>query len=200
MPWAPDYITLADGKAFLRVTDALDDVEIGNWITAASRAVDRRCNRQFGQLAAPAARVYRRPAVWDPMSGLWIREIDDTQDLTGLTVGGVAYASSGAVLLPDNAPADGRPWTALGYADMPEMSYPGVPLAVTVVARWGWTAVPTQVVAATKLQINRWNSRRDSPFGVAGSPSDNSEVRLLSKLDPDVAVTLAGLSRRRRVG
>lgn len=200
MPWKPDYVSLADGKAYLRVTDATDDVEIGNWITAGSRAIDKRCNRQFGQLAAPAARVYRRPAVWDPITGLWIRAIDDVQDVTGATVNGVAYASSGAVLLPDNAPADGLPWTALGFADQPDLSYPGVPVAMTAVMRWGWTAFPTQVVAGLKLQLNRWNSRRDSPFGVAGSPSDGSELRLLSKLDPDVAVALAGLSRQRRVG
>lgn len=200
MPWKPDYLTLADGKGFLRVTDNIDDVEIGNWITAASRAIDARCNRQFGQLAAPAARVYRRPAVWSPEIGLWVRQIDDLQDLTGFTVNGIAYAASGAVLLPDNAPADGRPWTALGTPERPDLSYPGSPSALLAVGRWGWTAFPTQVVAATKLQINRWNSRRDSPFGVAGSPTDGSELRLLSKLDPDVAVTLTGLTRRRRVG
>lgn len=200
MPWKPDYLTLAEGKVFLRVSDALDDAEIGNWITAASRAIDARCNRQFGQLSVAVARVYRRPAVWDPVTGLWIREIDDLQDLTGLTVDGVAYASSGSVLLPDNAPADGRPWTALGFADQPDVSYAGSPESMVVVGRWGWTTFPTQVVAAAKLQINRWHSRRDSPYGVAGSPSTGSEVRLLAKLDPDVAVTLAGLSRRRRVG
>jgi hypothetical protein len=200
VPWSPDYLSLADGKAFLRVSDALDDAEISGWITAASRAIDARCNRQFGQLSVAAARVYRLPAYFDPASGLWIRQIDDTQDVTGMTIGGVAYASSGAVLLPDNAPADGRPWTALGVPDQPDLSYPGSPAALTVVARWGWTAIPAQVVAATKLQINRWNSRRDSPYGVAGSPTDGSELRLLSKLDPDVAVALAGLCRRRRVG
>jgi hypothetical protein len=198
--WKPDYLTLAEGKSFLRLTDALDDAEVTAWITAASRAIDKRCNRQFGQLAAPAARVYRRPAVWEPLSGLWVLEIDDVQDVTGMTVGGVAYASSGAVLLPDNAPADGVPWTALGFTDRPTVSYPGAPAPGTVVARWGWTAVPGQVPAAVKLQLNRWNSRRDSPFGTAGSPSDGSEIRLLSKLDPDVAVTLAGLARRRKVG
>ncbi len=200
MPWKPDYLTLVEAKAFLRVTDALDDTEIGNWITAASRAIDDRCNRQFGQIAAPAARVYRRPAVWDPGTGMWIRPIDDVQTAVGLTVGGVAYASSGAVLLPDNAPTNGRPWTALGFADAPELSYPGAPAALTVVAQWGWTTVPTQIVAAAKLQINRWNSRRDSPYGVAGSPTEGSEVRLLARLDPDVSVSLAGMSRRRRVG
>lgn len=199
MPWKPDYVTVADVKAYLRITDVLDDAELAIWVTAASRAIDKRTNRQFGQLAAPAARTYRDVPALDVMTGLWTQEIDDVQDVTGLLIGGVAYASSGAVLLPDNAPADGVPWTRLGFTTQPDVSYPGSPVARVVTARWGWAAVPAQVLAATKLQVNRWNQRRDSPTGVAGSPDSGSEVRLLAKLDPDVATTLAGLSRRRKV-
>ena len=193
MPWRPDYLTLADAKAFLRVDDTVDDAEITGWITAASRAIDKRCNRQFGKLSVAAARTYRRPAVYDPLLGLWLVEIDDVQDVTGMLVGGVAYAASGAVLLPDNAPADNEPWQRLSFTTCPT-----TPLVVTAV--WGWTAVPAQVPAAAKLQCSRWNKRRDSPYGIAGSPDQGSEMRLLAKLDPDVATTLAGLSRRRRVG
>jgi hypothetical protein len=200
MAWKPDYLTLPEAKNFLRVGDAIDDVEIALWITSASRAIDRRCNRQFGQLAAPATRVYRRTPFYDPTTGFWTLEIDDVQDLTGMTINGVAYASSGATLLPDNAPADGKPWTALGFVTWPYPSYPGQPISNAVVARWGWSAVPAQVPTAGRLQLNRWNARRDSPLGVAGSPDQGSELRLLAKLDPDVATTLAGLSRRRKVG
>lgn len=200
MTWAPDYITVADARAFLRVPDATDDVEIGLWVTASSRAVDKRCNRQFGQLAAPAARVYRRTPYYDPSTGLWLMQIDDVQDNTGLTVNGTAYATSGAVLLPDNAPADGKPWTMLGFNVQPYDSAPGYPMSNTIVAKWGWLAVPSQVPAAVRLQTSRWHARRDSPFGIAGSPDQGSELRLLAKLDPDVHTSLAGLSRRRAVG
>lgn len=200
MTWKPDYITVAQASAYLRVDDTLDDVEVGNWVTAASRAIDKRTNRQFGQLAAPAARTYRRTPFYDPTSGLWLLEIDDVQDSTGLLVNGVAYASSGATLLPDNAPADGEPWQRLGFVTWPFPSFPGLPMTNVVTARFGWTAFPTQVVAACKLQCSRWNKRRESPYGIAGSPDSGSEMRLLAKLDPDVSTTLAGLSRRRRVG
>lgn len=200
MPWSPDYITTADLKLYLGIGDAVDDVQLATWCTAASRAIDKRCNRQFGQLAAPVARTYRRPAVVGAETGLWELEIDDVQTSAGLLVNGIAYASSGAVLLPDNAPADGRPWTRLGFSSMPTLSVPGSPVSTVVVAQWGWTAVPAQVVAAAKLQSNRWNKRRNSPLGVAGSPEQGSEIRLLARLDPDVATVLAGLSRRRRVG
>ena len=193
MTWKPDYVTVDEVADYLRLGDTLDDVELAVWVTAASRAIDKRTNRQFGQLAAPAARTYRRPASYDVTTGLWLLEIDDVQDVTGMLVGGVVYASAGAVLLPDNAPADGEPWTRLGFTTSPTL-----PLVVT--ARFGWQAVPTQVVAAVKLQCSRWNARRDSPYGVAGSPAEGSELRLLARLDPDVATTLAGLSRRRKVG
>jgi hypothetical protein len=200
MPWKPDYITTADLKAYLGIGDAVDDVQLATWCTASSRAIDTTTNRQFGQLAAPAARTYRRPPYYSPSTGLWMLEIDDVQDSAGLLVNGVAYASSGAVLLPDNAPADGVPWERLGFTTCPTLSYQGQPQTNVITARWGWTAVPAQVVGAAKLQANRWNKRRNSPFGVTGSPEQGSVIRLLARLDPDVATTLTGLSRRPRVG
>lgn len=195
MPWKPDYLTAEQAAEFVRLPgDALaDEVELATWCTAASRAIDRRCNRQFGKTDGPVVRTYRRPAAYDRVSGLWLLEVDDVQDVTGLTVGGVAYADSGATLLPDNAAADGVPYERLGFTDAPDSP-------VLVAAIWGWSAVPAQVVAACKLQVNRWAVRRDSPYGIAGSPSDGSEMRLLARLDPDVHTTLAGLARRRRVG
>jgi hypothetical protein len=201
MPWSPDYITVAEAAAYLHVPagDTGDNTELQVWVTTASRAIDRYCNRQFGQLAAPAARVYGRPVVYDPVEGLWCREIDDVQDLTAMTVNSVAFAAAGAVMLPRNAPADGRPWTRIGYLSPPAMTYAGAPSVDTLSARWGWTAVPVQVTAAARLQVNRWNFRRDAPAGVAGSPDSGSELRLLARLDPDVKTTLLGLRRRRMV-
>lgn len=200
MTWKPDYLTVADVKAYLHVTDSVDDVQFQSWVTAASRAIDRATNRQFGQVAAPLARTYRRSPYYDATTGLFTLEIDDLMTTAGLLVNGVAYASSGATLLPDNAPADGLPWTAIGFIAWPVLSTPGAPIVNVLTGQWGWSAVPAQVPAAGELQVARWNFRRDAPAGVAGSPDQGSEIRLLAKLDPDVATTLAGLSRRRRVG
>jgi hypothetical protein len=58
--------------------------------------------------------------------------------------------------------------------------------------------VPSAVKLATRLQASRFMARRDSPYGVAGSPDAGSEIRLLSRVDPDVAVALRGFSRPRR--
>lgn len=199
MTWAPDYITAADVRAYLRVTDTTDDVQFARWATAASRAIDTACNRQFGQVAAPVARTYRRPPAYNPDIGMWVISIDDVQDTAGLLVDGVALASSGAYLLPDNAAADGQPYEQIGLTTWPLASYAGSPISHVITARWGWSAVPAQVTAAALLQCARWNFRRDAPAGVAGSPDQGSEVRLLAKLDPDVATTLSGLVRRRMV-
>lgn len=194
MVWKPDYLTLADAKAFLRITDTADDAELAILITAASRNIDDWANRQFGQLAAPAARVYRRATFYDPSTRLWLLDVDDVQDLTGLLINGTAYASQTAVVQPDNAPADSVPWTRLGWTDQPTTA------TVTVTARWGWTAVPAGVLTAMRFVLNRWQARRTAPFGVAGSPDAGSEIRLLAKLDPDAILALKGLGRRRRVG
>lgn len=200
MAWAPDYVTTSDLKTYLSVTDTLDDTLLGVWATAASRAVDRTCNRQFGKVTTPVARTYRRVPVLDQTTGLWTLEVDDLYDATGLLVNGYALASSSGTLLPDNAPADGRPWTRIGFTAWPYPSYPGMPQTNVITGLFGWSAVPSQVTAACYLQAARWNFRRNSPAGVAGSPDQGSEVRLLARLDPDVATTLTGLSRRRRTG
>jgi hypothetical protein len=60
----------------------------------------------------------------------------------------------------------------------------------TITVKWGWTAFPVPVVNAAKLQTARFVARRDSPYGIAGSPDQGSEMRLLARVDPDVAVIL----------
>lgn len=200
MAWAPDYVSPTDIATYLGVSDTVDNAMFGLWATAASRAVDRKCNRQFGKVATPVARTYRRTPFYDRTTGLWTLEIDDLYDATGLLVNGKAYTGTGCTLLPDNAPADGRPWTRLGMTSWPYDSYPGLPQSNVVTGLFGWASIPSQVIAACYLQAARWNFRRSAPAGVAGSPDQGSEVRLTARLDPDVATTLIGLSRPRAVG
>jgi hypothetical protein len=200
MAWAPDYVTAANLDSYLEIADTVDDTLLAGWATASSRAVDNWANRQFGQVAAAVARTYRQAPWYNQRSGLWELQIDDVQDLTGMTVNGVAFASSGATLLPDNALLEGKPYTRIAFSGQPVQPTPGSTVTTVIVAKWGWTAVPAAVPMACRLQAARWNFRRNSPGGLAGSPENGSEVRLLAKLDPDVAVVLAGLGRPRRPG
>jgi uncharacterized phiE125 gp8 family phage protein len=189
MAWAPDYVTLAELKTYLRITDTADDAELALAITAASRAVDGYCRRQFGQTAAAEERSYT--AYYDRRAGAWIIVFDDLQDITGLTITVEGGAVDDYTLEPVNAAQKGKPFERLrvnsGSTAMPTSERHGV----TIDAVWGWDAVPAAVEQATMLQAHRYHSRRWSPYGVAGSPDQGSEMRLLAKLDPDVESSLS---------
>lgn len=188
MPWAPDYATAQELKDYLRIGDAVDDVQIALAITAASRAVDRHTNRQFGLVAAPEARKYT--ASWDRNLCRWVVEIADLMTVVGLTITTDAGTIDAYDLAPANAPFESYPWTR--FVVRPESALLPVTRgdAVTVTAKYGWTTVPTTIKQATLMQASRLFKRRDAPFGVAGSPDVGSELRLLAKVDPDVAVVL----------
>lgn len=197
MTWAPDYCTAAQYKAYARIGDTVDDTEIATSITASSRAIDRACARQFGKVAAPEARSYVARFDRHRPRPAWCVDIDDIATTTGLvvTIGGVAVTDYS--LEPLNAVAKGKVWTLLVFGPNAE----AVPdasqgLKVDATGSWGWSSTPTTVIAATKLQTARFMARRDSPYGVAGSPADGSELRLLAAIDPDVRVMLSEYVRR----
>lgn len=198
MALEPDYVTDTELKAFVRIDDDQDDAQVALAITAASRAVDDHTNRQFGKVDAPATRYYTAQARTD--RGRWVVLIDDLMSTTGLTVTIEAGTVDLYTLEPRNAAADGRPWTRL-VVDPDATNQPtGDEYEFAIAAPWGWTAVPIPVKQATSLQASRLLARRDSPFGVAGSPDLGSELRLLAKVDADVAVLLRRYVRPRRLG
>lgn len=206
MTWAPDYIAVSDLKAFLRIDsgDTADDVQLARDVTAASRAVDMTCSagfpRQFGQTTGTETRYYTPR--YDCSRGRWVIETDDFQDATGLTVTITnSVVTAAAVTLyakqPINGAATGRPYTRLVVDRLSTVVPRGEENEAAVTAKWGWAAVPVPVAEATLLQAARFTKRRDAPFGIAGSPDSGSEVRLLAKVDPDVAVSLRKYIRHR---
>lgn len=200
MAWKPDYATLAELKSYVRIPDTVDDAEVALAITAASRAIDKATNRQFGLVAAVESRFYT--AEFDRKRRRWIVEIDDVMTVTGLLVNfdsddNGTYESSidEFQLKPVNGAANSRPWTQIVVHPTSTTIPTALEDGVEVVARFGWTTVPTPIKQATLLQASRILARRDSPYGIAGSPEMGSELRLLAKLDPDVAVTVAPYRR-----
>lgn len=187
MTWKPDYTTTSAVKSFLRISDTDDDVQLALYITAASRSIDKFTGRQFGLLAAAETREYE--GTYDPHIGKTVYEIDDLMDTDDLTVVDQdATEVDDYELWPLNATKKGRPYT--------QLRVPTNPGRLTVDALWGWSSIPPEVVLATSMQVARLAARRDSPYGVAGSPTEGSELRLLSKLDPDVMVILDDLKRK----
>lgn len=204
MAWAPDYVTSDELAEFVRIEDELDNAQISLAVAAASRAIDKVTRRQFGQDEEPVARYYT--AKLDPVLNRMSVDIDDLMATGDLAVhadveGDETYGAevTSFTLRPRNAPVDGEPWTQLVVGRGASVGFPAAPDAVRVTARFGWSAVPDAVKEACALQASRLLSRRDAPFGVAGSPDAGSEVRLLAKLDPDVEVALRPFRRYQQV-
>lgn len=218
-----DYATIDELKDYRRITsgDTLDDVTLQVAVTAASRAIDTYCDRHFGQDDAPVARLYswsgqylevqtpdyrvgytlNTPSTW--AGRLVTLEIDDVATVTGLTVttdsdGDGTYETTLVIntdfrLWPLNALADSDVYTRLV---LPQGAvFPWSIAGVKVTASFGWLAVPDEIHEACLLQANRLCGRRDSWSGVAGSPELGNELRLLSKLDPDIGPLIAGRRR-----
>lgn len=199
MAWAPDYITLQEFKDYKKINDDVDDVQLSIAIAAASRAVDDCCNRQFGQVAVAEERTYT--AWYDYSRGKWIVDIDDLQTAVGLSVVVDGTTVTDYTLEPRNNVAKGLAWTRLVFGTNAEV-FPSWEddYIVTPTGAWGWAATPTAVKQATYIQADRFSTRRDSPYGIAGSPGEGSEMRLLSKVDPDVRVALRKYIRPRAIG
>lgn len=207
MAWAPDYCTAAELKTHLRIADTDDDTPLGIAITAASRAVDRATSRQFGSTSSQSRYYVHDGAVYGRTKRPLIA-IDDVQTTSGLTV--VVDNDNDATyeltltndddfdLWPFNAALNGVPWTHLILREGSSVlaAFPIYERSIKVTASFGWTAVPASVKQATLIQAARFFQRRESPYGVAGSPDLGSEMRLLDRLDPDVATLLRSLQRR----
>lgn len=203
MAWAPDYVTSAELKAYLRISDTDDDAEIALAVTAASRAVDLCCSqgsvaRQFGSVSAEE-RFYT--PTWDRRRSRWAIEIDDLMSTAGsdFQLQDSDGVDRGAIddyfFEPRNAAVKGRPWTRLVVKPTSTYVPTGIEYEAAFTAPWGWTAYPSAVKQATKIQASRFFARRNSPYGIAGSPQDGSEMRLLSRVDPDVSVSLGSYKR-----
>lgn len=187
MAWAPVYATDSELKDMIGIDSAADDTLLGYCLASSSRSVDRACGRQFGQTSLEE-RSYSPE--WYETRGLWVCHIDDVQDVTGLvieTADGTALSPTQYDLEPLNSAERGKPFTKFSTAISTTL--------FGVLALFGWSAVPTTIKMATLLQASRLYSRRNSPHGIAGSPESGTELRLLDRLDPDVAEMLRDYTR-----
>jgi hypothetical protein len=193
MAWKPDYVSADDLAAYKRITDDVDDTQLGLAVSTASRAVDNHTHRQFGKVAASEERTYA--AEWSWTRRRWVIVIDDLMDDTITVTNADGAEITDYTLEPRNAEQKGKPWEQLVIAPASAGNPTGDERLITIDGPWGWTAIPDAVKQATLLQGSRLDFRRVSPAGVAGSPDQGSELRLLARLDPDVAVSLKHLIR-----
>lgn len=198
----PDYITEAQFRSYVNSGNILSGTagtaEIAFAISAASRAIDSYTGRQFGLAGSAVARYYSAFGQGNDE----VIVIDDLMTTTGLEVSinsepGGSYdtlltLNTDYYFEPLNALADNKPYTRIMTRDA---SFPLWTAGVEVVAKWGWSEVPALVEQACLIQASRFYNRRNSPYGIAGSLEQGSELRLLSRLDPDVQLLLQPLVR-----
>lgn len=197
MVWAPNYLELAEMRAYHRIVGTLDDAQIGLAIATASRIVDHVTSRQFGNTEERTTRTYRTDQIsFSQTFGKWRIRIDDVHDLTNLELR-LGSASSDPItgdqleLDPPNAVDENRPVERI-FVHRMNFGNAGRPGPAFVTAEsFGWAEIPLTVQQATALQTARLIRRREAPFGIAGSPDQGgNEVRLLAMADPDVVVAL----------
>lgn len=191
MAWAPDYLTVDELKSYERIDDDVDNAELTRAIATASRAIDQATGRQFGKTDAPEARYFT--AEFHRRRQRWVITIDDVMTVDDLvikfdTADDATYAGEidHYQLKPVNALQLGEPWTQIVVHPSSAVRPSALDDAVEVTATFGWLEVPESIKQACALQASRFAARRDSPYGIAGSPDQGSELRLLAKLDPDV--------------
>ena len=181
------YCTLSDLKTSLAIEDIADDTALEAAILTASRMIDHYTGRFFyrdGTTAAPVVRYYTAQDWYtcnvDDFVSLSQIATDDNFDQLYTTI----WQSDDYMVEPVNNPRRGWPLSRLLAIDSYIFPY-NLPQSVKVTAVWGWPSVPAEISMATKLQASRLFIRRQSPFGIAGTP-DLGTVRLSSRLDPDV--------------
>ena len=187
------YVTRAEVQNALGLGTATlvpDSEEIDQVITSVSRAIDDYCGRFFYSVAGTVTftandYLYLPIGDWSAVTSIKTDEDNDGTPEVTLTAG-TDYR------LATNKVVPGWPYTAIQITSFGSHTLPlGVTEGVEVIGTRGWgaNAVPAPVTAGALLQVCRIHARRQSPYGVAGSP-EGGIVRLLSRLDPDVELML----------
>lgn len=191
------YVTLQEVKAYLRITDSVDDTMLEQIVESASRSIDRIANRRFYLDANASARTYR-------LIGNLRVQVDDFGTTSGLVVKtdpddtGVYQTTftlnSDYIVEPTNALAKGRPFTTITIVGGTAFSLPvNYRPQVEVTARWGWPTVPDDIVEATLILSADLYKRRDSVGGVLGL-SELGAIRM-SPLGRDISAMVRAYRR-----
>lgn len=186
------YATLAQVKAALRITDAIDDTLLNTAIEASSRWIDGWCGRDFTVAAGTTTKDYApsgrmEPLIVDDLTSVVSIKIDEDLDRTfATTLNAIDYQ-----LEPLNALSFGNDWPYTRIRPQEDGYWPTSfdRATVRVEATFGWPAVPDAVEQATILQTSRLFTRLDSPLGIAGF-GDMGAMRVSFRGDPDVMMLL----------
>lgn len=193
------YITLPELKTWLRfdpedITDAHpDDGLFEAAINGTCRWIDTKCKRHFYQVDEP--RDFQASDLYNLDLGHW----NDLVDVDALTVdedGDGIYETAWMLgtdfeLRPRNIMAAGpedKPYRAVRAIGkrFPVNAVAGGRLErIRILGTWGWPAIPSGVITATKIQSARIVKRKEAPEGILGL-NQFGVLRVSGRPDPDV--------------
>lgn len=191
MALGDDYITVAQLKTRLGVTDDDDDTLFAGAVAAATDGINHTCERDFQQAATVSARRYKPTA-----SDLVI--VDDFFTTTGLLVKTddgddgtyeTTISSADYELDPIDGIVNGEtgwPYSAIRLVD--GSCWPrGRRHTIQITARWGWATVPRLVTEAAYVLAEDLAKLRDTAFGVGGFGEFG---RIRARENPHVAMLI----------
>lgn len=183
------YISRVDFKNALEITADDEDDWIDRCLRGASRSIERRTGWPTFWKAASAqtttvsvlGKVLPVRSPYGAYTKVLLRS--GVASATSFSVAGY----STAVLMPEDALAEGRPADAIR---LPQYATFGTDATLTYTAIPGWPEVPGDIEMACHLQASRLYKRKASPEGYAGSAEWG--VTRIPALDPDVLAILKG--------
>lgn len=184
------YATLAEAKAYLSISDSIDDTMLESMVEAASRSIDNIAGRRFYLDASASARLYRG-------TNPYILTVDDFGSTTGLalaldTGGDGTYETTltfntDYVVEPFNAVPMGKPYTQITLVGGQLLPWllPNLRPSVQLTAKWGFPTVPDDISQACLILTADMYKRKDSVGGNLGI-SELGAIRM-SPLGRDIA-------------
>jgi hypothetical protein len=172
------YATAAELKAWIGITDAVDDTLLAAVLTDASRDIDAHLGRSFAQTVAGTVRYYTADSSYRMMIDDCVALTEVATDADGDRVYEATWTATDYDLLPENAATDSLPYTTLQIAPQGDYRFPvGLTKGVKLTGTWGWPAVPVEIKRACVLRAAWLFKRKDSPLGMAGN-NDMGLVRV----------------------
>ena len=194
-------ISTSDLKTHLTISDTTDDTTLATAASAASRAVQRWCGREFDvtTTASASARVFRpRTPTLTITDDFWTTSslVVKTDQGDDGTYESTLTINTDFIVEPLNGMEDGitvpyRRLRAIAWV-FPMWS---THASVQVTAAWGWAAIPDDVKQAALILAARIWKRKNSPEGVLGGFQDFGPVRITARQDPDVVALLSDYRR-----
>ncbi len=204
------YISAADLKSYIGLTGSGQDTNISNAITAASRQIDRICNRRFWQDSSVQVKTFT------PISNIFL-EVPDISTTTGLivkldTTDDGSYdktltINTDFIVMPTNpillgtGAGEHKPYTEIRILNTrsSERFDPSIINNVQITAKYGFAIVPEAIEQATRIQALRLFKRKDTPYNVFGN-DETGTIELFNKFDPDAMALLKDYRRQDLVG